>query len=155
MTFRGLHEHSLDAKDRITVPAQYRAALSGGVVLMMGIESCVEIWPAAEAERMEGQTLSALNPMSREARRLQRRFFAHSASAELDSAGRIRLSGQLIDHAGLEGRCVVIGMGTRLEIWKPEEWFAEDEENARLTPELTESLAMAQATAPPSSGSAS
>jgi MraZ protein len=149
MTFRGLHEHSLDAKDRITVPAQYRAALSDGVVLMMGVEPCVEIWPAAEAERMEGRTLSALNPMSREARRLQRRFFSHSVSSELDSAGRVRLSNQLIEHAGLDGRCIVSGMGTRLEIWRPETWSEEDEENSRLTPELTESLAMAQAVPPP------
>ena len=144
MTFRGLHEHALDAKDRITVPAQYRAALSDGIVLMMGIEPCVEIWPASAAERMEADTLSSLNPMSRETRRLQRRFFNHSDSTELDSAGRVRLSRQLIDHAGLDGRCTISGMGTRLEIWNPEEWLAEDEENAKLTPELTESLAMAQ-----------
>src|SRR6478735_1856735 len=98
MTFRGLHEHSLDPKDRITVPAQYRAALSDGVVLMMGIEPCVEIWPSAIAEQMEASTLSALNPMSRDARRLQRRFFSHSESLDLDSAGRVRLSKQLIEH---------------------------------------------------------
>jgi len=141
MTFRGLNEHSLDAKDRITVPAQYRGALSEGIVLIQGIEPCVEVWPARAAEEMERRTLSALNPMSRDARRIQRRFFAHSESAELDSAGRVRLSGQLIGHAGLEGRCIVSGMGTRLEIWSPDAWFAEDEENEQRTPELTEGLA--------------
>ena len=141
MTFRGLHEHSLDPKDRITVPAHYRAALAEGIVLMMGIEPCVEIWPASAAEQMEGATLAALSPMSRDARRIQRRFFAHSESSELDSAGRVRLSSQLIEHAGLDGRCMVTGMGTRLEIWTPDEWFTEDEENEKRTPELTESLA--------------
>ena len=144
MTFRGLHEHSLDTKDRITVPASYRASLAEGIVLMQGIEPCVEIWPASAAEEMERRTLSALNPMSRDARRLQRRFFAHSESAELDSAGRVRLGRHLIEHAGLEGRCIVSGMGTRLEIWSPDEWLAEDEENEQRTPELTESLAAAQ-----------
>jgi len=151
MTFRGLNEHSLDSKDRITVPAQYRAALAEGIVLMQGIEPCVEIWPAKAAEQMEGATLAALNPMSRDARRIQRRFFAHSASADLDSAGRVRLSRQLIGHAGLEGRCIVSGMGTRLEIWSPEQWFAEDEENEQRTPELTESLAAAQSIQAPGS----
>ncbi len=151
MTFRGLNEHSLDSKDRITVPAQYRAALAEGIVLMQGIEPCVEIWPAKAAEQMESATLAALNPMSRDARRIQRRFFAHSASADLDSAGRVRLSRQLIDHAGLEGRCIVSGMGTRLEIWSPEQWFAEDEENEQRTPELTESLAATQSIQAPGS----
>lgn len=141
MTFRGLHEHSLDSKDRITVPSAYRGALSEGVVLIKSVEPCVEVWPAKDAERMQEDTLSALNPMSRDARRLQRRFFAHSESAELDSAGRVRLSGHLIEHAGLSGRCIVAGMGRRLEIWSPDAWLAEDEENEELTPELTERLA--------------
>jgi transcriptional regulator MraZ len=152
MTFRGLNEHSLDSKDRITVPAQYRASFAEGIVLMQGIEPCVEIWPAQAAEQMEATTLAQLNPMSRDARRIQRRFFAHSASADLDSAGRVRLSRQLIEHAGLESRCIVSGMGSRLEIWSPERWYAEDEENEQRTPELTESLAAAAQT--PSPGSA-
>ena len=80
MTFRGHNEHSLDAKDRITVPAAYRAALAEGIVLMQGIEPCVEVWPAPRPRRDGGATLDRpLNPMSRDARRIQRRFFAHSA----------------------------------------------------------------------------
>ncbi|MEO7198420.1 MAG: division/cell wall cluster transcriptional repressor MraZ [Solirubrobacterales bacterium] len=147
MTFRGLHEHSLDPKDRITVPASYRAALAEGIVLMKGVESCVEVWPAAAAETMETGTLSGLNPLSRDARRLQRRFFAHSASAQLDSGGRILLNKQLIEHAGLDGRCVITGMGSKLEIWSPDQWLAEDEENEKQIPALTESLAAQQASA--------
>ncbi len=148
MTFRGLHEHSLDSKDRITVPASYRAPLAEGIVLMKGVEPCVEVWPVKAAEAMERQRLSALNSMKRDARRLQRRFFAHSESSELDSAGRVRLSKQLIEHAGLEGRCMITGMGERLEIWAPDEWLAEDEENEKRTPDLTESLAEAQSQQP-------
>lgn len=152
MTFRGLHEHTLDSKDRITVPSAYRGALSEGIVLMKSVEQCVEVWPAADAERMEAEKLSALDSMSRDARRIQRRFFAHSESLDLDSAGRVRLSGQMIDHAGLEGRCVVIGMGRRLEIWAPDEWAAENEENEKQTPELTENLARANAAPVPTGG---
>ena len=154
MTFRGLHEHSLDSKDRITVPSQYRGALSEGVVLIQGLEPCVEIWPAGAAERMEATALSALNPMSRDARRIQRRFFAHSQATELDSAGRVRLSRHLIDHAGLSGRCMVTGMGERLEIWAPDEWLAEDDENEKQALALTESLAQQQAAAPMPGGGA-
>jgi transcriptional regulator MraZ len=148
MTFRGLHEHSLDSKDRITVPSQYRGALSEGIVLIQGIEPSVEIWPASAAEKMESKALSALNPMSRDARRIQRRFFAHSQATELDSAGRVRLSKQMIEHAGLSGRCMITGMGERLEIWAPDEWLAEDDENDKQAPALTESLAAQQAAMP-------
>lgn len=150
MTFRGLHEHSLDSKDRITVPSAYRGALSEGIVLMKSLERCVEVWPAKDAEAKVAERLAALDSMSRDARRIQRRFFAHSESSELDSAGRVRLSGQMIEHAGLEGRCVVIGMGRHLEIWSPEGWAAEDAENEKQTGELTENLAKAQALVPSS-----
>jgi MraZ protein len=151
MTFRGLNEHSLDSKDRITVPAQYRASFADGIVLRQGIEPCVEIWPVKEAEKDEDRTLAQLNPMSRDARRIQRRFFAHSESVDLDSAGRVRLSRQLIEYAGLEGRCVVNGVGSRLEIWSPERWLAEDEENEQLTSELTEGIAATQRASSPGS----
>ena len=33
MAFRGQYEHSLDAKDRLTIPARWRGALADGVVL--------------------------------------------------------------------------------------------------------------------------
>jgi MraZ protein len=147
MTFRGLHEHSLDPKDRITVPSEYRTALAEGLVLMKGVEPCVEVWPAAAAEAMEAQTLSGLNQFSRDARRIQRRTFAHSVSSKLDSNGRVLLSKMLLEHGGLDGRCVIAGMGNRLEIWSPEQWLAEDEENEKQTPALTESLAAQQAAA--------
>jgi MraZ protein len=101
---------------------------------------------------MEGKALSGLSPLSRDARRIQRRFFSHSESTDLDSAGRVRLSRQLIEHAGLDGRCIVTGMGDRLEIWGPDEWYAEDEENEKQTPALTESIALSQAAAPPAAG---
>ena len=147
MTFRGLHEHNLDPKDRITVPSEYRAALADGIVLMRGVERCVEVWPAKAAEAMEEKTFSGLNPLSRDARRIQRLTFAHSASAKLDSNGRILLNKKLLEHAGLEGRCVIAGIGSRLEIWSPDGWIAEDEENEKQTQALTEDLAAQQAAA--------
>src|SRR4051794_428123 len=104
MTFRGLHEHNLDPKDRITVPSEYRAALSDGIVLMKGVEPCVEVWPAAAAEQMEAATLAQLTPLSRDARRLQRRTFAHSSSSKLDSNGRILVPKMLLEHGELDGR---------------------------------------------------
>ncbi len=115
---------------------------------MKGLEHCVEVWPASAAEEMERRTLSSLNPMSRDARRIQRRFFSHSEAVELDSAGRVRLGKQLIEHAGLSGRCVITGMGDRLEIWNPDEWDREDVENDEKAPALAEQLAEAQAAVP-------
>jgi len=141
MTFRGLHEISLDPKNRVNVPATYRAALAGGLVMRPSVERCIEIWPEDSAEQMEAETLGGLNPFSEESRHVRRRVFSMSSSGKLDSAGRVLLNRALIENVGLEGRCVIVGVGTHLEIWSPEEWDSESAENEKKAATLNESLA--------------
>jgi MraZ protein len=141
LAFRGQHEHSLDAKDRITIPARFRAALADGVVLAEGLDPCVEVYPVGAYAEFERRFLAGLNPFDREGRMMQRRFHSRSVDEELDSAGRIRLPRHLIEHAGLEGTCVVAGVMNRLEIWNQARWA---EENARIdagSDEITRGLA--------------
>lgn len=127
MAFRGQYEHSLDAKDRITIPARFRAALAEGVVLAQGLEPCVEVYSESAYSDVEKRFLADLNPFDRRGRRTQRRFHARSEDETLDSAGRVRIPRRLIEHAGLEGGCVIAGVMNRLEIWNPERWAAENE----------------------------
>ena len=110
MAFRGQYEHSLDAKDRITIPARFRAALAEGVVLAQGLEPCVEVYSEGAYGEVEERFLADLNPFDREGRRTQRRFHARSEDEKLDSAGRVRLPKRLIEHAGLEGECMIAGV---------------------------------------------
>ena len=127
MAFRGQYEHSLDAKDRITIPARFRAALADGVVLAQGYEPCVEVYSESAYADIEERFLSNLNPFDQDGRRMQRRFHARSEDEKVDSAGRVHLPKRLIDHAGLEGNCVIAGVMNRLEIWNPERWAEENE----------------------------
>jgi MraZ protein len=127
LAFRGQYEHSLDAKDRITIPARFRAALAEGVVLAQGLEPCVEVYSESAYGDVEQRFLADLNPFEREGRRTQRRFHARSEDEKLDSAGRVKLPRRLIEHAGLEGSCVIAGVMNRLEIWNPDRWAAEND----------------------------
>ena len=145
MAFRGQHEHSLDSKDRITVPARYRGQLAEGVVLIAGLEKCVEVYPAAAAEQLEARYLHGLNPFSRKGRMMSRRFYSSSEEVELDSAGRLKLPRHLIDHAGLDGGCVVAGAGNHLEVWAPKEWDPERDEFEASAVEMAEELATEEA----------
>lgn len=122
MAFRGQHEHSLDAKDRLTIPSRLRAQLADGAVLLAGLDPCVEIWPRDGFSEFTERFLAGLNPLSGKARMLRRRFHANAQDEELDSAGRVRLAKHLIEHAGLEGACIVIGVEDHLEVWNPERW---------------------------------
>ena len=89
--FRGTFDHTLDAKNRLTVPARYRAALAEGVVLAMPVDlkPCVGVWRPEEYERYTERALAELPPLSPRLTELERFFYGSSQDAELDAAGRI------------------------------------------------------------------
>lgn len=122
MAFRGRYEHSLDAKDRLTIPARFRAALSEGVVLVAGLDPCVQLFTQHGYDEFSHKFLAELNPLSRKGRMMTLRFNASAADEALDAAGRVRIARHLIDHAGLERACVVVGAADHLQIWNPERW---------------------------------
>ena len=143
MAFRGQHEHSLDAKDRLTIPARFRAALDDGVVLFEELDDCVSIYPVAEYGKLTDNYLGTLNPLTKKGRMMRRRFHARSHDEKLDSAGRVRLPSHLIEHAGLEGNCMIVGVDDHLEVWTPKGWSEHDAEIDAQADEMAESLGSA------------
>ena len=138
MAFRGTFDYSLDAKNRLTVPAKFRASLSEGVVLAKGIERCVQVWTPKAFEAYTGAALAGMNPLSEQARKLNRFFSANSFDTELDSAGRVMVPAFLLEHGQLRKEVVVTGAGDCLEVWDREAWGAY---NASLSDELPDTTA--------------
>jgi MraZ protein len=122
MAFRGTFDYSLDAKNRLTVPAKFRASLAEGVVLAKGIERCVQMWTPTGFEAYTGSALRDVHPLSDQARKLTRFFSANSLDTDLDAAGRVMVPGFLLEHAGLRKEVVVTGAGDCLEVWDREAW---------------------------------
>ena len=140
MAFRGQHEHSLDSKDRLTIPARFRAALDEGVVLFEELDPCVSIYPVSDYAKLTENYLGTLNPLTKRGRMMRRRFHARSHDESLDSAGRVRLPRHLIEHASLEGACMIVGVDDHLEVWSPDAWSEHDAEIDAQANELAESL---------------
>lgn len=124
MAFRGTFDHTLDAKNRLTVPARYRAALSEGVVMAQPVDQkpCVGVWRPEEYERYTERALAELPPLSPRRNELERFFYGNSQDVDLDAAGRIMVPGFLAEHAALEKEVVVVGAGDRLELWDRTHW---------------------------------
>ena len=122
MAFRGQFDFSLDAKNRLNVPAKFRPAFSNGVVLAKALEPCVAIWAPEAFEAWTDSFLSNLNPVSRERRQLTRYFAGNSWDVELDSAGRVTLNQALLEHAGIQKDVVIVGNLDHLEIWDRDRW---------------------------------
>ncbi len=141
MAFRGQHEHSLDAKDRLTIPARLRAQLAEGAVLVAGLDDCVEVWPRVGFDAFASRFLAGLNPLSSKGRMMRRRFHANASDEDLDSAGRLRMAKHLIEHAGLEGPCIVAGVEDHLEVWNAERWAEHSAEIETQASAVAEELA--------------
>ncbi len=135
MAFRGTFDYSLDAKNRLTVPAKFRAALSEGVVLAKGLEQCVDVWTPAAYEAYTETALQGMNPLSSDARRLRLFFSANSIDTELDAAGRVMVPAFLLEHAGLAKEVVVTGAGDSLQVWDRATW---QDFNSALASEVTD-----------------
>ena len=140
MAFRGTFELTLDAKNRLTVPAKLRAALAEGVVLAKGVERNVGIWKPEDYEAQIQATLAGQNPMSPQARELRRFFSSGAFDTELDAAGRVMIPAFLVEHAGLNRDVVVTGAGDCLEVWSREAWRDYEPDLTNRITDITASL---------------
>ena len=84
----GEYEHTLDDKNRLTMPARFRQAFADGIVLTRGMDGCLFGYALDDWERFVGERLGRLDPLSKEARQMSRFVFSGAAEAELDKQGR-------------------------------------------------------------------
>jgi MraZ protein len=121
----GAYEHTVDDKNRLTLPAKFRQAFADGLVITRGLDGCLFAFRRADWDRLVDSQLATLDPLSKEGRRLNRFFFSGASEAELDKQGRVMLPRELIEHAKLGRELVVAGVHDRLEIWDRAAWRKE------------------------------
>lgn len=136
----GEYGHTIDAKGRLAMPAKLRESLGGKFIITKGLDGCLFVYDMEQWQKLE-QKLSAL-PMSRKtARDFTRFLFGGACEGECDKQGRVLLPANLRAHAGLEKDAVIVGVGSRAEIWDAGRWNKYNEENAEDVSELAEQLA--------------
>ena len=137
----GEYEHTIDDKNRLTLPAKFRQAFSEGLVLSRGIERCLYAYPRSEWEARVQSRLGELDLFSKEGRVMQRYFFAGAAEAEVDKQGRVMVPSSLGSYAGLGKEVVVAGIHDHLEIWDRAAWRAHLDEIEGSAEDVAERLA--------------
>lgn len=140
MAFHGTFDHTLDSKNRLTVPSKLRTAFAEGAFLVRSTEKCISLYPSATYSAQTEAALSGLNPLHPQARELRRYFHSNASQVELDSAGRVMLSARQLEHAGIGRDVVVIGAGDCLELWDPSTWADYDLDLTARAPDITASL---------------
>ncbi len=124
----GTFERSLDAKDRLMLPARLQDDLGAECYLTMGMDRCLALYPESSWQVFT-EKFAAL-PMS-QSRKL-RPLFANAVKCRPDSQGRINIPQRLRKFAGITKDVAIIGVHNRAEIWDLDAWRSSDEE---MTPE--------------------
>lgn len=116
--------NNLDAKGRVSVPAEFRA-----VAARSEFDGII-VWPSFDGPYLEGGGQALLEAYERSLDQmdyydegriaLQRAIFAESRRLPFDSGGRVSLPKELADYAGLNGRITFVGLGRKFEIWNPD-----------------------------------
>ena len=121
MLFIGEYRHTLDAKNRLSLPAKFRKDLGRAVVVTRGLDRCLYVYPKKEwAEEAKRHASHASG--TKAGRGLARLFLAGAMEAEVDGAGRVLIPDHLKGFAGLTAKAVVAGVASRVEIWDEAAW---------------------------------
>ena len=123
--FTSEYECKIDAKGRLALPAKIKGNLpesSGSeMVIRRGFEPCLILYPMIEYKKLYSK-IAGLSEFNPEHRTIQRHFFRGSAEIELDGSGRFLIPKLMMNYASLDRDAIVLGMGTKIEIWSPGEY---------------------------------
>lgn len=121
MVFQGEFDHSVDDKGRVIIPTRFRSSLGERFYMTKGIGGCIFIY-TENAYKDLSETLQRQRALDEHTLRLQR-FFT-STEASVDSQGRVAIPAKLREWAkiGEQGEVVIVGTGSRIEIWSSDAW---------------------------------
>ncbi|HEU4448387.1 MAG TPA: division/cell wall cluster transcriptional repressor MraZ [Gaiellaceae bacterium] len=137
----GEYEHTIDDKNRLTLPARFRQRFAGGLVVTRGIDPCLVVYTREGWDDFVARQLAGLDGFSREARQMRRFILSAGVEAELDKQGRVTLPAVLTSKAGIARDVVVAGVGEFLEVWDRAAWRSQLEEVEGRAELLAERLA--------------
>ena len=135
----GEYNHTIDAKGRVILPADFRSELGESFIITKGLDSCLFIYTMTEWENLSTK-LKQLPLAKAEARAFVRFFFSGARQLECDKQGRFLVPAALRAHAKLQKDVVLIGISSRIELWSREEWNRYNEEINPSVSSIAENL---------------
>ena len=119
--FIGEYEHSVDAKGRVIMPVRLREDIGEKFILTKGLDGCLFAYSQIEWTNFE-EKLKTLPLTNKNARDFVRFFLSGAIECEIDKQGRFLIPGNLRNYAKLDKDIVILGVGTRIEIWDKYSW---------------------------------
>jgi MraZ protein len=125
--YTGLFRHTLDDKGRLTIPSAWRHAHTEGDVFLATPhpDGYVAVLPPGEVDNLYAK-ISAMKLSDAEAQAFSARFFSRTQSFSFDKTGRVGLTTELLQHAGVEKDAVLVGTLTKFNLYSPARWQKEE-----------------------------
>jgi MraZ protein len=122
--FLSTYVNKVDKKGRVSVPANFRAALAdqkyqGIIAYQSFINECIEACGMDRIERLS-ESIDNLDPYSDERDAFAATILGGSLQLPFDSEGRIMIPERILTEANITESAVFVGKGTTFEIWQPE-----------------------------------
>lgn len=137
----GEYEHSLDVKGRLIMPAKLREDMGEKFIVTKGLDGCLFGFSQNEWSNFE-EKLKTLPLTNKNARDFVRFFLSGATECEVDKQGRFLIASNLREYANMEKDVVIIGVGTRLEIWNRDKWKAYNSDENISADEIAENMTM-------------
>lgn len=119
--FFGEYYNKIDEKGRLRMPPKLKEELGNKYLVTKGGNGCLFVFSSKTVEKLE-EKLNSIPLSDIEAQKPLRMLFSASFMVEEDNQGRFLLPPKLREFAGLVNETVIIGAGTRVEIWNSEKW---------------------------------
>ncbi|MFH0735673.1 MAG: division/cell wall cluster transcriptional repressor MraZ [bacterium] len=122
--FLGSYNYSMDAKNRVSIPAKFRRYLKPEAldtfVMTRGLSECVYLYPMDIWNDQIAPRLGLLDEFDPNESSFLRLYLELASDDSLDTQSRIIIPKTLIEFAGIEKEVFILGAMNRIEIWNPE-----------------------------------
>lgn len=118
----GEYTHTIDDKNRVSLPAKFRSMMGKKIVITPGLDQCLFVFTTKEWEKISGRLSENSSMLSSDMRSFNRWMFGGATEVEIDNIGRILVPDFLRERAALKTKVVLIGVQNRLEIWNEKSW---------------------------------
>ena len=109
----GEYTHSIDDKNRVSLPAKFRSLMGKKIVIAPGLDQCLFAFTAKEWQRIATRLSENASMLSADMRSFTRYMFGGASEVEVDNIGRILVPDFLRERANLKSKVVMIGVQSR------------------------------------------
>jgi len=139
----GEYIHTIDEKNRVSMPVKFRKEMGKKIIITPGLDSCLFIFTIKEWAKVSqrlSDSSTDLSFLKADQRSFNRYMFGRAAEVEIDSIGRILIPDFLKDRIGLKDKVAIIGVEDRVEVWNDKVWLQNQEVVEKQAGGLAEKL---------------